>query len=182
MPRLPYTPEDIAVPAELVAQFRARHGGKLLDVERMMLHSPAFAAAWNGFFGGIKSGMELSSRLRELVACAVGSINHAHYQYQQHSATFLAAGGSRAQLLALKQPGSAASNHELFDGTERAILQMLMEMTCEIKVRNTTFASALSAMGSDQAMVELVGVIAGYNLVSRFLVALEIGPVLAERT
>ena len=55
-------------------------------------------------------------------------------------------------------------------------------MTREIKVRDTTFASALSALGSDQVMVELVGVIAGYNLVSRFLVALEIGPVLAEPT
>ena len=127
MPRLPYTPEEIAVPTDLVAQFRAKHGGKLLDVERMMLHSPALAAAWNGFFGGIKNGMQLSPRLRELVACAVGSVNSAHYQYQQHSAAFLAAGGSQTQLLALKQPGSAASNHELFDCTERAILQMLME-------------------------------------------------------
>ena len=182
MARLNYTPEDIAIPADLVAQFRSRHDGQLLDVERMMLHSPTLARAWNGFFGGIKNGMQLSPRLRELVACAVGSINQAHYQYQyqQHSKPFLVNGGGQEQLLALKDPVSASKNQDLFDETERAVLQMLIEMTCQIKVRDATFATTLVAMGSEQAMVELVGVIAGYNLVSRFLVALEIEPVVLD--
>lgn len=181
MPRLPYTPEDIALPADLVAGLRAKRAGKLLEVERMMLHSPVLATAWNGFFGTIKSGMQLSPCLRELVACAVGSANGADYQYQQHAAAFLSAGGSTAQLHALKQPTVAARNNELFDRTEQSVLQMSLEMTRDIKVSDATFASTLAALGTHQAMVELVGVIAGYNLVSRFLVALEIGPAQAEQ-
>jgi alkylhydroperoxidase family enzyme len=175
MARLPYTPSDIAEPAALVTEMRARRGGKLLEVEHMMLHSPALAAAWSGFFGSIKINTELSPRLRELVACVVGSANGAAYQYKQHGAAFLAAGGTQAQLMALGQPDAAVHDAGRFDQTERAVLQMALEMTRNIKVSDATFAAALAALASHQAMVELVGVVAGYNLVSRFLVALEIG-------
>jgi alkylhydroperoxidase family enzyme len=175
MARLPYTPEDIAVPAALVAELRAKRGGTLLDVERMMLHSPTLATAWNGFFGTIKTGMQLSPRLRELVACAVGAINGAPYLYRQHAAAFLAAGGTSGQLQALALPDAAARDERRFDLAERSVLQMSLEMSRNIKVSDATFAQALAALGCQQTMVELVGVIAGYNLVSRFLVALEIG-------
>lgn len=176
MARLPYTPPDIAEPAALVTEMRARRGGKLLEVEHMMLHSPALATAWTGFFGAIKSNTHLSPRLRELVACAVGSANGADYQYKQHGAAFLAAGGTEAQLMALSDPDVAAHDAVRFDQAERAVLQISLEMTRNIKVGDATFAAALAALASSrQVMVELVGVIAGYNLVSRFLVALEIG-------
>jgi alkylhydroperoxidase family enzyme len=180
MARLPYTSPDIAEPAALVAELRARRGGKLLDVERMMLHSPALAIAWNGFFGGIKNNMQLSPKLRELVACAVGSANGADYQYQQHAAAFLSAGGSAAQLKVLHNPDIAVRDTYHFDQTERAVLQMSLEMTRNIKVGDATFAATLTALDDHQAMVELVGVIAGYNLVSRFLVALDIGSAPAD--
>jgi len=176
MPRLPLTPQDITAPAELVAGFRARNRGQLLDVQRMMLHSPSLATAWNGFFSGIKSGMLLSPMLREMIACTVGIANGARYQYQQHAAPFLAGGGSQTQLEALLNPDQAAADRALFDATARAVLTMALEMTRSVKVSDQTFVTARLAMGSDQAMVEMVGVIAGYNLVSRFLVALEIEP------
>ena len=174
MARLPLVPDDIAQPADLVATFRARHNGALLDVERMMLHSPALASAWNGFFGGIKSGMLLSPRHRELIACAVGALNAAQYQFEQHAAPFLAGGGTQAQLDALQVPAAAANNDTLFDHLDRAVLRVTIEMTRDVRVSDATFSAAREAAGSDQAMVELVGVVAGYNLVSRFLVALEV--------
>ena len=179
--RLPFISQDIAEPAALVADLRTRRGGKLLDVDRMLLHSPALAAAWTDFFGSIKNDIQLSPKLRELVACAVGSLNGAGYQYQQHSAAFLSAGGSTAQLEALKWPDEAVRHNELFDQEEQSVLQMSLEMTRDIKVSNSTFAAALAALGSHQIMVELVGVIAGFNLGSRFLVAMQIDPVPDDR-
>ncbi len=176
MPRLPYTPEDIAAPSEFVSYLRDKRGGKLLDVDRMLLHSPALAAAWDGFFGGIKmSGMLLSARLRELVACSVGSLNGARYQFEQHGAAFLAAGGTAEQLLALEDPIKAVDDAVLFDDIDRAVLRLSTEMTRAIHVADPTFAAVQAALGSEQAVVEVVGVIAGYNLVSRFLVALGVG-------
>ena len=46
-------------------------------------------------------------------------------------------------------------------------------MTKNIKVPRAIMISLKELLG-DQALVELVGVISGYNMVSRFLVALEI--------
>jgi alkylhydroperoxidase family enzyme len=175
MARLPYTPEDIAVPAALVAELRARRGGNLLDVERMMLHSPTLATAWNGFFSTIKTGMQLSPHLRELIACAVGAINSAPYLYRQHAAAFLAAGGTSGQLQGLALPDAAARDADCFSLAERSVLQMCLEMSRAVTVSDATFAQALAALGCQQTMVEMVAVIASYNLVSRFLVALEIG-------
>ena len=176
MSRLPLTPDDIATPASLVERLRTRHEGRLLDVERMLLHSPTLATAWDGFFGGIKNGLLLDARRRELVACAVGSLNGADYQFQQHAGPYLAAGGTPAQLEALAQPGAALDDADHFDAADRAILRLLIDMTLHVQVDDKVFAAARKAIDSDAAMVELVGVIAGYNLVSRFLVALRIEP------
>lgn len=175
MARIPYTPADISEPAELVAAIRARRGGALLDVERMMLHSPALAAAWSGFFSHIKSNTQISARLRELVACTVGIVNGAAYQLEQHGPMFLAAGGTPAQLAALGDPDRAAMDEVHFDETERAVIRIALEMTRTVRISDETFAQARAALRTQPALVELIGVVAAYNLVSRFLVALEIG-------
>src|SRR5690606_15711496 len=47
MPRIPYQPEDLAEPAEVVDAIRRRRGGKLLELDRMLLHSAPLAAGWN---------------------------------------------------------------------------------------------------------------------------------------
>jgi hypothetical protein len=44
VPRLPYCPPDLAEPHELVSAIRARRAGTLLNLDRMLLHSPPFAA------------------------------------------------------------------------------------------------------------------------------------------
>jgi alkylhydroperoxidase family enzyme len=49
-------------------------------------------------------------------------------------------------------------------------------MTKNVKVSDATFAAAREALGSDKLLVELAGVIAAYNMVSRFLVAFELHP------
>jgi AhpD family alkylhydroperoxidase len=174
MPRIPYTPADIATPEALVSALRARRGGELLDVDRMTLHSPALATAWAGFFGGIRNGMVVSAQLRELIASVVAVVNGAAYQWRQHGKAFLAAGGSAEQLEALRQPDLAQQSGR-FDDTELAVIRLTLEMTRNVRVSDEVFDAARTALGSDQAIVEAVGVAAGFNLVSRFLVALEVG-------
>jgi alkylhydroperoxidase family enzyme len=41
---------------------------------------------------------------------------------------------------------------------------------------NACFGRAQQALASTQALVELVGVVAAYNMVSRFLEALQVAP------
>ncbi len=172
MPRIPYQPPQLAEPKAIIDAIRARRGGSLLNLDRMLLHSPAFARGWNAFLGDVRNNLELRPRLRELAICQVALLNGAHYEFHHHAPEFLKAGGTQAQLDAL----SAAGDSTAFDAGERAILALIRAVTMDIKVSDTVFNAARDALRSDQLTVELIGVVATYNMVSRFLVALAIHP------
>ena len=168
---IPYVADSQAGPPELVDAIRARRpGGKLLNLDRMLLHSAAFAKGWNGLFAAIRGQLSLPPRLREIAILAVGALNRAEYEWAQHEGEFLAAGGTRAQLARLRDPAVAMEDKALFDETERAALALTSEMTRDVSVREATLSRIRAALPDDQ-VVELVGTIAGYNMASRFLVA-----------
>ena len=175
MPRIAYQPEDLAEPAALVDAIRARRGGRLLHLDRMLLHSPPLAAGWNGYLKAVRTELALDPRLRELAMCAVASLNGAHYEFHHHAPEFLRAGGTARQVEALREPARAVQEAGVFDDTALAALRLTIEMTRQVAVADGTFAAVHSALG-DRQTVELVGVIAAYNMVSRFLVALGIEP------
>jgi alkylhydroperoxidase family enzyme len=176
MPRIPYQPLDLAEPRAIVEAIRQRRGGILLNLDRMLLHSPAFASGWNAFLREVRNGLQLSPKLRELAMCVVAVINGAEYEFHHHAPVFIEAGGTPAQVQALREPDRAALDTMLFDETERAAIQLTLEMTRTVKVEDATFARVRAALESDQLTTELVGVIAAYNMVSRFLVALGVEP------
>ena len=169
---IPYRPDnDQAGPPELVAAIRSRRtGGKLLNLDRMLLHSPNFAKGWNGMFGAIRNQLSLSPRLRETAIMAIGVLNHAPYEWAQHEKEYLATGATREQLAALKDVDAAARDPKHFDEAERAALVLTVEMTRNVEVAEPTL-KRVRAVLSDQQTVELIGTIAGYNMVSRFVVA-----------
>jgi AhpD family alkylhydroperoxidase len=178
MSRVVYVPgERTADESELVASIRARRGGALLNLDRTLLRSPPFAQGWNTHLGAVRRELSLSARLRELAVCAVAVLNDADYELQQHAPELLRAGGTADQLQELGQLGrvtQVAEEFAAFDTTERAVLQLTLEMTREVRVTDLTFDRVRAALGDERQIVELVGVIATYNMVSRFLVALDI--------
>jgi len=176
MPRIPYVSADLQEPAAIVGAVRARRGGELHLLDRMLLHSPPYAQGWNALLGAVRTQLSLSPKLRELAICAVGSINQAAYEIQQHSGPFRNAGGSDAQLAALADCDAAAADAALFDASERAVLCLTLAMTRHVQVSAAEFAAARAQLEDEQQLVELIGVIATYNMVSRFLVALGVEP------
>ncbi len=175
MSRVAYVPSDLQQPQDLVTAIRARRGGDLLNLDRMLLHSPPFAAGWNAFLKAVRSDLMLDVRLRELAMCAVASLNGADYEFRHHAPVFVKAGGTPAQVEALRDPLHAADDETLFDATSRAALRLTIEMTRAVQVSDSTFAAVRSHL-DERCTVELVGVIATYNMVSRFLVALGVEP------
>jgi len=169
---IPYKPDsDQAGPKELVDAIRARRdGGKLLNLDRMLLHSAGFAKGWNGMFAAIRGQLAVPAKLREVSIMAIGSLNQADYEWAQHEKEFLKAGGTDAQLAALKNVSAALKNTKLFDEAERATLALVDEMTRSVKVSEATMRRIRKVLPDDQ-VVELIGTIAGYNMVSRFVVA-----------
>ena len=178
MPTIPYiTDQNVAnemVPADLVAAIRARRtNGKLLNLDRMLLHSPPIARGWNTFMGSIRRDLKVSPILRELAICAIARLNNAPYEWLQHAPEFLAAGGTQMQLDALDDIENAHDNSNVFSRSELATLRLTREMSRNIAVSDETRAEICALLPNEQ-VVELVAVIASYNMVSRFLVALGI--------
>ena len=175
MSRVPYVSgERSENESELVARIRARRGGTLLNLDRMLLNSPPFAQGWNTHLGAVRRELLLDPKLRELAICAIAVLNSAHYELEQHTPEFLRAGGTAVQAAALARLGSEAENTANFDATEQAVLQLTLEMTRNVEVSDSTFERVRSALSDTRQIVELVGVIATYNMVSRFLVALQV--------
>jgi alkylhydroperoxidase family enzyme len=175
MSRVPYVSgERSENESELVARIRARRGGTLLNLDRMLLNSPPFAQGWNTHLGAVRRELLLDPKLRELAICAIAVLNSAHYELEQHTPEFLRAGGTAAQVAALARFGSEAEDTASFDAIERAVLQLTLEMTRNVEVSDSTFERVRSALSDTRHIVELVGVIATYNMVSRFLVALQV--------
>jgi alkylhydroperoxidase family enzyme len=171
MPRVPYADES-TLAQDVVAPIRARRGGALLNLDRMLLHSPPYAHGWNALLGEVRGELTLPPRLRELVICATASLTRADYKWGQHAPLFLAAGGVQAQLDALGDVATAAEDAGLFDATGRAALRLTLGLTRDVQVSEEAFAAAREALPDTRQLVELVGVIATFNMVSRFLVAL----------
>ncbi len=174
MPRLPYKPLDTSEPKEIVDAIRRRRGGALLELDRILLHSPPYARGWNQFLGAVRRELSLPPRLRELAIIGVGVLNGAQYEVVKHAPEFRAGGGSDAQLAALHQYESAAGNKALFDDRERAVMRLAIEMTRQVQVSDAAFAALERQFPEPRQIMELVGTIAAYNMVSRIIVALGI--------
>ena len=176
MVRIAYKPSDVAEPKDVVESIRARRGGRLLNLDRVLLHSPVFAAGWSAFLRVVRNELSVPPKLRELAICVVAALNGAEYEFHHHAPEFIKAGGSQAQLDVLGRLPPAQADWRLFDAAERAVIELTTAMTEGVSVDDTSFVLAKTALSSDQQMVELVGIIATYNMVSRFLVALDIEP------
>jgi AhpD family alkylhydroperoxidase len=174
--RIPTVPDDQLVPHDVVAAIRKRRGGSLLNLDRMLLNSPAYAVGWNTFMGAVRTGLSLDPKLRELAICAVAVLNRADYELVQHAPEWLEAGGTRAQLDRLADVDAAALDAKLFDAAERATLALTIAMTRNVQVSDACFAQLKAVLPMPQSQVELAGVIAAYNMVSRFLEALQVAP------
>ena len=164
---------NISEPADLVNAIRKRRGGQLLKLDRMLLHSPALAEGWNVYLGKIRQHLAVPYRLRELAMCVVAMLNGAEYEYEHHAPLSIESGASAEQAEALRQIDDANFPLGLFPELEQDVIALAKEMTRQIQVNSGLKRRLVKALGQQQT-VELVAVIATYNMVSRFLVALGI--------
>ena len=163
---IPYVTDDKLGPPELVQAIKSRRpNGQLLNLDRMLLHSPNFTKGWNTMFAAIRNQLALPANLRELAIMAIAVLNKAEYEWEQHEPEFVKAGGTKEQLAALRK-----LDRKPFSDVERAALELTIEMTRDVQPRQATIDRMRKLIGDDQ-YVELVGTISGYNMVSRFLLA-----------
>jgi alkylhydroperoxidase family enzyme len=97
-------------------------------------------------------------------------LNRAPFEFEAHAPVARKVGVSEAKLAALRdeKPGDA------FTPLERAVFALTDAMTRDVQVPDTLF-EPLRAHFDARSLVELVATVAAYNMVSRFLEALQIG-------
>ncbi|HEY9281153.1 MAG TPA: carboxymuconolactone decarboxylase family protein [Eoetvoesiella sp.] len=168
MARLPYADLNHPEASPLVEQIVAERGS-VLHLYQMLLHSPAVARGWLNHLTGIRQLSSLPGDLRELVIMRVALLNGAPYEAHQHAPIALKEGITQEQLDALDQWQEST----LFNNKERAVLDYTDAMTRNVQVPDDIFAAVKPEFQPKQ-LVELTATIATYNMVSRFLEALQI--------
>ena len=168
MARIPYaqpdTPERKAIAERII-----RERGSLLHLYKMLLNSAPVAEGWLTYLTAIRQKCTLNSALREMVIMRVAFINGASYEADQHAPIALREGLTQAQVDALHDWEQASC----FTDQQRAVLAYCDTMTKKIQVPDEIY-NRVAAFFDAQGMVELTATIAAYNMVSRFLEALQV--------
>jgi AhpD family alkylhydroperoxidase len=168
MAHLPYADLSGAEVRPLVDRITAERGS-VLHLYQMLLHSPPLAEGWLNYLTAVRQKLDLPGGLRELVIMRVAVLNGAPYEAEQHKPIALKEGITPAQLEALDDWQAAG----VYDPAQRAALALCDTMTRHIHVDAETLDAVKRQLGERQT-VELVATIAAYNMVSRFLEALQI--------
>ncbi len=168
MARIPYA--DTASPQTRgLAERITWERGSVLHLCAMLLHSGPVAEGWLNYLTAIRHQCALPGALRELVIMRVAQLNGAPYEAQQHAPIALREGMTQAQIDALEDWTASG----LFDDAQRAVLAYCDAMTRKVHVPDDVFAAVRGIM-DNRNLVELTATIGAYNMVSRFLEAMQI--------
>jgi alkylhydroperoxidase family enzyme len=171
MARVPLIQEqDHPEHAELIEKFRAGRRGRLINIYRMLLNSPALAESWFNHSNAVRWKTKLDGRLREMVIIRMGHLAGSQYVLRQHVPSLALADG-----LTLEECDALADwrGSKFFDALERAVLAYTDTMTRDITVPDAVFAEVKRHF-DDRQIVELTVLIGTYNMNARVLQALEL--------
>lgn len=158
--------------AELIAKIKGARGGRLINIYRLMLHSPALASAWFDLNQAVRYGTEIDGQSRELAVIRVAILNDVEYVQQAHGPAYALKEGLTPEQVAAVAEWQASN---LFSDRQRALLAYTDAMTREINVADAVFAEVRKHFSQRQT-VELSMLIGAYNMLTRFLKALKVDP------
>lgn len=168
MPRIPYMSNEMTGP--IPEAMKNRRGGELLDLDRMLLHNVEIASGWNALLNAIRTKTtSLSDSEREIAICWVAVLNRAEYEWTQHVTLAIGAGIPEPVMTQIK-----SGNLDGLSPRHRLILELTSSMTLHVDVPPQLFDLVKEELG-EEGVHELVATVATYNMVSRYLVALQVG-------
>ena len=158
--------------AALIERIRGARRGRLLNIYRMLLHSPPIASAWLEFNSAIRFDTRLDGQTRELAIMMVAILNGVDYIVRAHGSNYaLKEGLTTTQVEELAHWRASGA----YDTRQRALLAYVEAMTLEVAVPDDVFDRVREHYG-EQQLVELTVLIGAYNMHTRVLQALRIDP------
>ena len=147
----------------------ASRGLGVLNVFKVMAHSPALMQSWWGMMVVALSQLKLDPRLRELAILRLFQIKRSPYGFAHHVRIAKDLGISDEQIAALERYAES----DLFSDLDQLVLQYTDAVT-KLEERAPSLAAALRRHLSEQELVELTFCIANWNLMAHLLLPLEI--------
>ena len=158
-------PELAEIEASILAQ-----RGRISDLYRVLLNSGPLASGWEAMLTAVRNKSSVPADLRELMILRVAVVNRAPYEFDAHVPHAQKAGVSDAKIAAVRETVIGS----VFTESEAMVLELADTMTRNIDVPEALM-DRLKAKFDARGVVETVATVAAYNMVSRFLVALQIG-------
>jgi 4-carboxymuconolactone decarboxylase len=163
---------------DLIQKIKGARGGRLINIYRLMMHSPSLANACFDLNQAVRYGTEIDGRSREIAVIRVAVLNKVEYVLRAHGPAYaLNEGLTPAQVEALADWRPS----DLFSGKQRALLAYTDAITREIDVPDAVFDEVRTHF-TERQTVELTLLISAYNMLTRFLKALKVDPEPATAT
>ncbi|KAJ4490511.1 beta-ketoadipate enol-lactone hydrolase [Lentinula aciculospora] len=170
-------------------KIRERRGARgLTPLDGTLLHVPPVAEGWNSLLGAVRTKGKLSADIRELMILRVAAINHAAFEWIHHEHVARDAGLTTEQLYIIRDTSSLPTpGTAILSPLQLTALAFAHHSTSTVKVPpEVTISLADALRGSidfdsddkesltQDLLVESAAVVASYNMVSRFLVSLDV--------
>ena len=167
-PRVPMLSlEESAAAAEragVLAQFSE------LSVFRVLLRQPKLAKAVSELLLSLLVGRHLEPRLRELIIMRLGWVTRSEYEWTQHWPIALQNGLTEDEVLAVRDWRGAAA----LGDRDRAVLAATDEVLADGAISAATWSRCEAFLEGHEALLELVGAIGTWQMISSLLRSLEI--------
>src|SRR5215470_7944354 len=146
--------------ASLTARIKAARRGRVINVYKLLLHSPPLAESWFQHNNAVRWSTELDGRLREMIIIRIGYVTNVPYVIGQHVPKLaLAEGLTLQQCERLRDWRSS----DLFTDKDRAVLAYADAMSEDIHVPDDIF-EAVRLHFTDRQIVELTVLIGTYAM------------------
>ena len=142
----------------------------LINIYKLLLHSPTVASTWLDLIGAIRWKTKLSPRLREIAIVRIAQAARYAYALQQHVPTIAVPDGvSLAECVALKDWRASG----MFSEGERAALAYVDAMIAGPEVPDDVFNAVRKNYG-EQEVLELTVLAGAYIMHNRVFTALRV--------
>ncbi|MVW72826.1 carboxymuconolactone decarboxylase family protein [Bordetella sp. 15P40C-2] len=143
--------------------------GRISLLYQVLLNSKPIAQGWEAMLTAVRNRTSVDPAIRELVILRVAVLNQAAFEFDAHVPHAEKAGLSQEKNDGVR----AADVPQVYTDLERLVLELTDRMTRDVTVPAELMQQIQSHFGVTET-VELVATVAAYNMVSRFLVALNV--------
>ena len=158
-------PELAEQEARIVAQ-----RGRVSLLYQVLVNRPPMAHGWEQMLTAVRNQSTLPADLRELVIIRVAVLNGASFEYEAHVPIALKAGATQEKVEAIGDPARIGPG---LSEMEHTLIELTDAMTRRVEVPAALY-ERVRAFLDERQVVDAMVTIGAYNMVSRFLVALEI--------